>query len=145
MSKGVLTGQVGDIPQQPDQEELHRQGVGALGFVIGNQLRELLLSAIDPPPWGLLLAYQKTYPGRQADTAKDARERLTDSGRGKRLGPGGEEAQHSGGDPDLVSARRKSSLEDWSRSVCPYAGRRVRGPRVAFVECFGVAPGASHR
>jgi hypothetical protein len=66
------------------------------------------LLAIGPRNLRLQFAYQKTYPSRQADTAKDARERVTDSGRGgKRLGPGGDEAQHDGGELDVVSAAMK--------------------------------------
>ncbi len=35
------TRQIRDITGEPDQEEFHRQGVGALGLVVGDELGEL--------------------------------------------------------------------------------------------------------
>lgn len=48
---GLRTREIGHITQQPYQEELHGQGVCALRFVVGNQLRKLrrVCQPLKPP------------------------------------------------------------------------------------------------
>lgn len=38
---GVRTDEIGDIAQKPDDEKRHAEAIGALGLVVGEQLREL--------------------------------------------------------------------------------------------------------
>lgn len=89
-----LTRQIRYIAQQPYDEEVHGQAISALGFVVCNQLRQLVLrTAVSimiqtgngRPKEGKAAssvdAHQKTYPGRQADTSKHPRECLAHIGR----------------------------------------------------------------
>ena len=41
MGRGLRTGKVGDVAEEPNEEESHREAVCALGFVIGDKLRKL--------------------------------------------------------------------------------------------------------
>lgn len=73
-------GEVGNVAEQPDKEELHREGIGALGLVVCDELRELapglLAFAQNPEPRCIASpgSYQETYPRCEADAPKDARE-----------------------------------------------------------------------
>lgn len=77
--RGVRTGEVGNVTEQPDEEELHGEGIGALGLVVCDELRELapgLLAFAQPKPRCIASrgSYQETYPSCEADAPKDARE-----------------------------------------------------------------------
>lgn len=77
--RGVRTGEVGNVTEQPDEEELHGEGIGALGLVVCDELRELApgLSAVAQPEPRRIASrgsYQETYPSCEADAPKDARE-----------------------------------------------------------------------
>ncbi len=94
------TREVGDISEQPYEEELHRQGVCTPGLVVCDKLGELwwkTLSAPAPlldPLERVLDAYQKAYPSREADTPKDARESFPHSGRLECRWEGGDKGRH---------------------------------------------------
>lgn len=77
---GYRTGEVGNVTEQPDEEELHGEGIGALGLVVCDELGELsqglLAFAQNPEPRCIVSrgSYQETYPSCEADAPKDARE-----------------------------------------------------------------------
>lgn len=39
--EAMHTCEICDVAQQPDEQEAHRQGIGAFGLVVGDKLRKL--------------------------------------------------------------------------------------------------------